>query len=186
MRSIYIFMTRSKTVLSRFIYLVSLDKYTHVSISFDSDLENLYTSSRKNGITAFPAGPCREGLNKGYIGRHRGIPCGLYELEVTDEVFETAKAYADRIMADSDRYHYNLIGVLLCKLGIVYHRRNHYFCSELVSEILTVSGAWEPEKDTALIHPVELREIPGVRVLYEGTVGGLLTYMNEKPAEALA
>ena len=33
---------------------------THISLAFDEDLSTLYSSTRKNGYTMFPAGPSRE------------------------------------------------------------------------------------------------------------------------------
>lgn len=63
MKSIYIMLTRSETILSRLVYLVTRDAYTHASISFDENLTTFYSSSRKDGHTIFPAGPCREALN---------------------------------------------------------------------------------------------------------------------------
>ena len=56
MKSIYILLTRSDTVLSRIVHLFTAARYTHVSIAFDGELQTVYSSSRKNGRTLFPAG----------------------------------------------------------------------------------------------------------------------------------
>lgn len=179
-KKIYILLTRSSTFLSRAIYFMTFDRYTHVSISFDDDLGTMYSSARKNGVTAFPAGPCHEGIDRGYYGRHHGMPCILYELEVSEETYERAKQYTENIIRHSYKYHYNLIGVVLCRMGIIYHRKHHYFCSEMISEILMESGAWTPDKDTTLIMPAELQMIPGLRVIHEGTIGELLKVLAEQ------
>ena len=71
MKSIYILLTRSTTILSRLVYLITRDKYTHVSISFEKDLQPLYSSGRKNGCTLFPAGPCKESFYYGYMRKHK-------------------------------------------------------------------------------------------------------------------
>ena len=47
MKSIYILLTKSDTVVSKAIHLVTADQYTHVSISFDKTLQPLYSFSRK-------------------------------------------------------------------------------------------------------------------------------------------
>ena len=60
MKTIYILLTRSGTLLSNVVHLLTRDTYTHASISFDHELQPLYSSARKNGVTMFPAGPCRE------------------------------------------------------------------------------------------------------------------------------
>ena len=88
MKSIYIMLTRSETILSRLVYLVTRDAYTHASISFDENLTTFYSSSRKDGHTIFPAGPCREALNSGYYENHHHIPCAVYELKVENDAYK--------------------------------------------------------------------------------------------------
>ena len=65
MKTIYILLTRSGTLLSNLVYAVTGANYTHASLAFDEDLSCLYSSTRKNGYTMFPAGPSREYLNRG-------------------------------------------------------------------------------------------------------------------------
>lgn len=62
MKTIYILLTRSGTLLSNLVYAVTGANYTHASLAFDEDLGCLYSSTRKNGYTMFPAGPSREYL----------------------------------------------------------------------------------------------------------------------------
>ena len=64
MKTIYILLTRSGTLLSNLVYAVTGANYTHASLAFDEDLSCLYSSTRKNGYTMFPAGPSREYLNR--------------------------------------------------------------------------------------------------------------------------
>ena len=65
MKTLYLFLTRSGTLLSNLVYHLTGAQYTHVSLAFDEDLSTLYSSTRKNGYTMFPAGPSREYLNRG-------------------------------------------------------------------------------------------------------------------------
>lgn len=65
MKTIYILLTRSGTLLSKLVYAVTGASYTHASMAFDEELNCLYSSTRKNGYTMFPAGPSKEYLNKG-------------------------------------------------------------------------------------------------------------------------
>lgn len=65
MKTIYILLTRSGTLLSNLVYRLTGARYTHASLAFDEDLSCLYSSTRKNGYTMFPAGPSREYLDRG-------------------------------------------------------------------------------------------------------------------------
>jgi len=54
MKTIYILLTRSGTLLSKLVYAATGSSYTHASMAFDADLSCLYSSTRKNGYTMFP------------------------------------------------------------------------------------------------------------------------------------
>ena len=98
MKTLYIFLTRSGTLVSNLVYALTGAEYTHISLAFDEDLTTLYSSTRKNGYTMFPAGPSREYLNRGVFRLRENIPCALYALEVTDEAYARAKRRADHMM----------------------------------------------------------------------------------------
>lgn len=172
MKSIYILLTKSDTILSKIVHFVTNDTYTHAAISFDENLDTLYSSSRKNGRTLFPAGPCREYLHSGYYKRHKWIPCAVYELQVNDAVYEKAKWEVEQIMANAEQYRFNIIGLLLCQFNIPYHRKYYFFCSQFVSEVLHRSHAMNLPKDTSLMKPSDYTRLPELLCRFRG-------YMDE-------
>ena len=143
MKTIYILLTRSGTLLSKLVYAVTGANYTHASMAFDDDLSCLYSSTRKNGYTMFPAGPSREYLNRGVFRLRENVPCALYALEVEDETYARARRRAEHMMVHGGLYRFNVLGLMLCALHIRWKRRRHYFCSQFVSEVLEKSGAME-------------------------------------------
>lgn len=167
-KTLYILLTRTSTILSRIVHLITADDYTHVSLAFNESLRPLYSSSRKNGRTLFPAGPCKERLNKGYWKSHRNVPCAVYKLEVSEEVYEMAKKEVDKIMVKSHEYHFNIIGLILCRLNIAYNRERNYFCSQFVSEILSRSKALELPKESSLMRPSDYMQLPELVCCFKG------------------
>ncbi len=170
MKTIYILLTRSTTILSRMVHLVTKDTYTHASIAFDENLEQLYSSSRKNGKTLFPAGPCTETLNGGYFGGHSEIPCALYRLQVSDESYEKAKQEVEEVLSHSSEYHFNIIGLILCKFNIPHHRKHYFFCSQFVGEVLKRSNAMKLPKDTSLMKPSDYMQLPELLCCFQGQI----------------
>ena len=173
MKTLYIFLTRSGTLLSNLVYSLTGAQYTHISLAFDEDLSTLYSSTRKNGYTMFPAGPSREYLNRGVFLMRENIPCALYALEVTDEAYTRAKRRTQHMMHHGELYRFNSLGLLLCWMHVRWQRRRHYFCSQFVSEVLQKSGALELPKPSTLMHPSDYAELPELRCLYRGTLAGL-------------
>ena len=173
MKTLYIFLTRSGTLLSNLVYSLTGAQYTHISLAFDEDLSTLYSSTRKNGYTMFPAGPSREYLNRGVFLMRENIPCALYALEVTDEAYIRAKRRTQHMMHHGELYRFNSLGLLLCWMRIRWQRRRHYFCSQFVSEVLEKSGAMELPKDSTLMHPNDYAQLPQLKCLYEGCLADL-------------
>ena len=173
MKTLYIFLTRSGTLLSNLVYSLTGAQYTHISLAFDEDLSTLYSSTRKNGYTMFPAGPSQEYLNRGVFLMRENIPCALYALEVTDEAYIRAKRRTQHMMHHGELYRFNSLGLLLCWMHIRWQRRRHYFCSQFVSEVLEKSGAMELPKDSTLMHPNDYAQLPQLKCLYEGCLADL-------------
>lgn len=175
MKKIYILLTKSTTILSRIVHFITGDDYTHVSIAFEENLQPLYSSSRKNGVTLFPAGPCEEYLHRGYFRKHPQIPCALYELQVSEEIYQAAQLETRRIMSKADCYKFNIIGLIFCRMNIPLRRKGHYFCSQLVGEILQQSQAVNLPKDTSLMRPVDYMKLPELNCRYRGRLYELLS-----------
>ena len=173
MKTIYILLTRSGTLLSKLVYAATGSSYTHASMAFDPELSCLYSSTRKNGYTMFPAGPSKEYLNKGVFRLRDNAPCALYALEVSDEAYSHALCCAEEFMRHSEEYSFNILGLILCGLHIRWQRRRHYFCSQFVSEVLQKSGALDLPKPSTLMHPSDYAELPQLRCLYRGTLADL-------------
>mgnify|MGYP004485457559 FL=1 len=173
MKTLYIFLTRSGTLLSNLVYHITGAQYTHVSLAFDPDLTTLYSSTRKNGYTMFPAGPSKEYLNRGVFRLREDIPCALYALDVTEEAYLRARRRANHMMAHGELYRFNSLGLLLCALHIRWQRRRHYFCSQFVSEVLQKSGSLDLPKHSTLMHPNDYTSLPELRCLYQGRLGDL-------------
>lgn len=183
MKKIYVLLTRSGTWVSHLIGLVTEDRYTHASISFEPTLQPMYSFSRKFVHLPLPAGLRAEPLDTGFYKKYHAIPCALYELDVTDEVYFAAKNEVEQMMQDAAHCPFNLIGLLLCRMEIPFHRENQYFCSEFVSEVLTRSHALPMPKVPSLMRPNDYTRLPQLRCCFEGKLNEL-TARNRRPLAA--
>lgn len=174
MKAIYILLTKSDTYLSKFINFATADKYTHAAISFDEELQPLYSFSRKRVNLPLPAGLRHEPLNVGFYKKHYRIPCALYKLSVSDDVYRLAKGEVERMMLVAYKYRFSVIGLFLCGIKIPFHRKNHYFCSEFVSEILRRSRALKLPKRPCLMRPNDYTKIPELACIFEGRLNELI------------
>ena len=152
-KSVYILLTRSGTWFSRLIHLATDDSYTHASIGLDGPAGPFYSFARKYERFALPAGLVVEEV--GVETKRRQIPCCLYELSVPVPVYDCLRRQLNRMYAQRDRYHYNLLGALTCYFNYPLPRENHYFCSQFAASLLERSGAVELGKTPDLVRPAD-------------------------------
>lgn len=181
MKTVYLLLTRSSTIFSYMIRLLTGAAYTHVSISVENPQEisagsGLYSFGRKHPLLWFPAGFVRENREGGYFRLFPRTACVLLALDVPDEAFHEISVRLRKMEICQHIYRYNLIGALLCGLGIRFERRRRYFCSQFVGDLLLRSHAAYLPKSAALMQPADYTDLPGVRQVYTGTVGELLGY----------
>ena len=74
-----------------------------------------------------------------------------------------------------DKLRYSIAGLLLCKLGIKYEFRNHFFCSQFVSKVLAESCRMKLPKHASLMHPSDLLYVSGVSPVYSGELEDIRT-----------
>ena len=168
MKTIYVLLTKSSTMISKVISATTGDRYTHVSISFNKNLCPLYSFSREYIYLPLPATIKKEKLNKGLYKRFDSMPCALYAIKVDDEKYIKVRKDVEQMMENRNQYGYNLIGLLLCRLGLKSKRENKFFCSQFVSKVLMDGDIIERYKDPSLVRPNEFSKMKQFDCLYQG------------------
>lgn len=168
MRTIYIMLSHSGSMFSKAIKICSRDRYTHVSIALDEDLNELYSFGRIKPYNPMIGGFVREDIVNGTYRRFPETKCAIYALEIEDYQYTRLKRELNKFKRDSRRYGYNFIGVLSAAFNKPIHRKYSYFCSQFVSEILQKSGIEIINKDPRLTSPMDFSRCNGLECIYEG------------------
>lgn len=171
---IYIVLTKNHTLLSQLITLVTKSEYAHASITFNPDCSLMYSFGRKYVYTPFWGTFKKENIRTGIFAINRSNKIKIYQLEID---IHTYNKILDNInLIANNNKGYNTIGLFL---GLFNKRikRNKYYCSEFVYEILN--------KDVNLIKdiggsikPNDLLCIDGLNLLYEGKIQNYIKYIQ--------
>lgn len=185
MKEIYIVLTHTGTVLSRIIKDYTQDEFSHVSISLDKELKEMYSFGRLNPYNPFWGGFVHEGINFGTFKRFGNTVCKIYSLYVTDEQYNNAKGIIEYIKSSKQLQGFNIIGLL----AVGFHKKitfeNSFYCAEFVKYVLDKSGIENnlPE----LIKPEDFKNIRGLNEIYSGrlrkyqiTKNSIAEKINEK------
>ena len=173
MKSIYILLTKTNTILSRAIHAAPGNQYTHAALSLDDTFTQLYSFGRKYKYSYLPAGFVRESVNRGVLGDCDDVECAVYELQISNRKYKKLCKVLNEMEAEMEVYQYNILGLILCLFGVANQRRHHFFCSQFVSYVLVKSGVVEFGKAPSLIRPVDFQNLPEASEVFCGSVAQL-------------
>ena len=179
MERIYLVLTATGTLFSRFLGLITRARYNHVSLGLDDDIEEFYSFGRK--IIWFPliGGFVVERANKGLYKVFSDTACLIYKLEIEDWQFDKLKVCIDNFKKNQHIYKYNIIGLLGVMFNIPSKRKNRFFCTQFVATMLDECGIYSFKKDLSLAAPDDFHKIPGLVKIYEGLLSELSDYRRE-------
>lgn len=169
-KKIYILLSHSGSLLSKCINRYTKEPYTHVSIAFDEELNELYSFGRLRPNNPIVAGFVKEDIANGTYKRFPGTMCALYSLEIDKIQYRNLKKEIKIFKNDATKYGYNLIGLIGYMANYPVDRKYNYFCSQFVSSLLNSSGIRLIDKPTALTSPRDFRECRDLNLVYEGNL----------------
>ena len=170
MKSVYLILTKSKTFISRLIDYSSPSYYTHSSISFDSNIDGMYSMGRKYAYLMIPAYLKKEYLDKGFYYHFDQTRMGIYSFEVSDESYINMKNYVDELFKNNKKIRYSTLGLFYIKLNIKKTRKNKMFCSEFVCNVLKRANENLIDFEPELCRPTDLLNVRGLKCHYVGKV----------------
>ncbi len=132
MKKIYIVLTHTGTILSRIIKSYTKDEFSHVSISLDETLENMYSFGRINPYNPFIGGFVHEYINKGTFKRFYNTKAKIYSLEVSDKQYEIIKNEIKFIELEKNKYKFNIAGLFAVGFSKKIGGENSFYCAEFV------------------------------------------------------
>ena len=185
MKAIYIVLTHTGTVLSRIIKNYTQDEFSHVSISLDKELKEMYSFGRLNPYNPFWGGFVQEGINFGTFKRFRKTVCKIYSLKITEEQYNNVRGMIEYIKSSKQLQKFNVIGLFAVGFNKRISFENSFYCAEFVKYVLDKSGIENnlPE----LIKPEDFKNIQDLNEIYSGrlrkyqiTKNSIAEKINEK------
>lgn len=98
-KKIYILLTDTGTLFTKLIKLYTKKPYNHASISFDSELSEVYSFGRKTARNPFIGGFVKEDVDKGLF---KEANCAVYALTVNEVQLQKMICYIKEIEAQKE------------------------------------------------------------------------------------
>lgn len=154
-------------------------KYIHVAISLDAELEETYSVGRRNPHIPIIAGFERE--KKWSI--LSAFPTAEYmvcRMKVTEAQKEQIRARLHSDYQKRFHYHYAVIGLLPLVLGKPFYQKGHFTCSSYIAKVLEEAGIVIANKHFSLVTPKDFYHYPEKTCIYKGTLAELVTRSGVK------
>lgn len=164
-RTIYFLFTDTGTYLSRAINYCTKEGLNHVSISFDDDLQEVYSFGRKNPRNPFIGGFVKENIYSDFL---KNASCAIYAYHLTDAEFQKVQTRIKEIELQAGNYKYNFLGLFGVILQIEINREHAMFCSQFVASVLREVEGFQLTKPECFTTPSDIRGLSGLQLIYQG------------------
>ncbi|WP_326974522.1 hypothetical protein [Caproicibacter sp. BJN0012] len=161
---ISVLLTKYSDVTSNMLQIMTRGKYTHASLGITED--EFFSFVTKGFHVERPA--------KILSRMREDIPCALYRLRVSDDVYEELSWKLHQLSDCGQLYKYSRLGLFLCLLHIPHFMERHYFCSRFVAEILQDCEALKLRKPSSLYLPDDFAKERQLKLCFEGTLKELI------------
>lgn len=167
-RKIYIVLTQTGTILSRFLKLVTRAPYNHSSLALTEDLQVMYSFGRLHAYNPFIGGFVKESPAWGTFKRFKKTACMVLETEVSADAYADVEQHLQYMLEHRKRYHYNYWGLFVAGFGRYIEREDYFYCSEFVRKMLLRMNAPGIENVPDIVKPIHFAERMPHKVIYVG------------------
>ena len=168
MKQIYIVLTHTGTALSTIIKYYTKDEFSHVSISLDEELEEMYSFGRLNPYNPFWGGFVHESIRNGTFKRFKNTRTEIYSLNIEDEQYNRLVKIINHFKMNTQKYSFNILGLACVSIKRKIRRKNNFYCAEFVKHVLKSAGITSVAELPEIIKPEDFKKIEGLQLEYKG------------------
>lgn len=167
---IYVILTKCMTLPGKVIRKFTGGEYSHASISLDKDLNEMYSFARFYYHTPIVAGFTNESLTSLSLGKEEDIEFKIFRIPVTGYQYRIIKKQIEYFKNNSDKYLYNLFGLIFYPMNIEFNVKDTYICTEWVAKTLAIGKIKSKQLNRNRISPIEIMDILKEYEYYSGSI----------------
>lgn len=182
MEKIYIAFVDTPELFASALHGYLKQKYIHVLLSLDENLDEAYSFGRRNPAVPLVAGYEREDKERIL----RSFPDADYMIGAIDCTAEQKEQIREKMRLWYEhrwRYHYAVMELPFIAMGRAVHRSRHFTCSSFAAKFLSDAGITSFAKDESLVTPKDFYEWDGYTCIFRGKLRELV---EEEPVRERA
>lgn len=135
-QKIYFILSYTGTMLSRLIKLYTRAEFSHVSISLDEKLNQMYSFGRLRPYNPFIGGFVHENINWGTFKRFKKAKIAIYSLDITKEQYNKIYEIIGKMKDHKKEYRFNVKGLFLSAFNKKITRNKYFYCAEFIKYLM--------------------------------------------------
>ena len=171
----YVVLSQTGTLTSKWLKLITKDKYNHVSLSLDSAFKEMCSFARYYTFFPFWGGFVKESTDKGVLKKYIKTKILVLRIPATKQQIENVKNKINEMFLSKRKYRYDMFGVFLAGFGVKVNRKYRYYCSEFVRAIMVNYGIIDKDSLPEIVKPIDFVSLKNAEKIYEGV---LEDYLN--------
>ena len=168
LKPVYVVMIEGKSYFSKAIRTFTKDIYSHVAISLDPELHNMYSYGISVNEHSDRKGFRKEDISDLPVGGRIGV----FAFFVSDVVYKKIVAFIDSFKENAEKTSYSFTNLITYLFNIPYNTEWKLVCSQFVDRCLQAAGINLTGRDSSQVAPSDLNKslIEENRIynLYEG------------------
>jgi hypothetical protein len=165
---LYLIFSKTETWLSKVLRIFLQTKYVHSAISLEETLKTMYSFGRVDPYNPFSGGFTQESFRTGIYIKNQNCECLVYRIQITEDQYAVLMNEISKFLSSSMSFRYNFIGLFTAAFNIPLKRKNYYFCSQFVSELLIKINVLDSSITPELIKPTDLLRLDAKEKVFEG------------------
>ncbi len=174
-KNIYVVVSQSGTLTSKLVSKCTHSKFCHVSISLDEGLHTMYSFGRRHKYTPWFGGYVKESPDTGIVKKFLNKEIAVLRFSVEEDRFAKVQAYLEDMYRNRKVYKYNYLGAFLSVFHKNYQKKNKFYCSQFVRDVLLkFNVCQEEDMPKGVIFPRDFLSAFAEKIIYRGRFTTLL------------
>lgn len=166
MKKIYLVFSYTGSFPSKIIKLYTRKEFSHISVSLDKNLNQMYSFARIYPYIAFIGGFVHEKPNERAFKRFKKTCANIVSVDVSDKQYYHLKQIIKKFENNPKDYKYNMLGFFFIPFHLQIKRKNHFYCAEFVKYLLDEIN-YENELPN-LVKPADFMKLNNLENIYYG------------------
>ena len=169
-KQIYIIITHTPSVVSKIIRKFTHTPYNHVSVSLDAELDRMFSFGRWYKYFPWIGGFVRESPHFGTLGRFPQTEAIVLKMNIDEDTYDGISNRLEDMLVHKYTYKYDSLGLILAIFGKTKKRKNYYYCTAFLRDLLIDFGIEDDVLCKEIVRPLDFMQLPNTREIYRGNL----------------